>query len=141
MGKKAIEIKDIRFQYRSGNFSLRLPEFIVEEFEKVAIIGPSGTGKTTLLNLLAGCTLPDNGSVRIQGTDMVEMTDRARRKFRICNIGMIFQEFELLEHLNVLDNILLPYRITPHLMYDGSIRERATCEWRCKSGVGGGLKV
>ena len=125
MGKKAIEIKDLRFQYRSGNFSLQLPAFIVEEFEKVAIIGPSGTGKTTLLNLLAGCTLPDNGSVRIQGTDMVEMTDRARRKFRICNIGMIFQEFELLDHLNILDNILLPYRITPHLVNGSSVRERA----------------
>ena len=125
MTKKAIEVKDLKFQYRSGEFSLRLPAFDVEEFEKVAIIGPSGTGKTTLLNLLAGCSLPDSGSVRIQGTDIVGMSDRARREFRICNIGMIFQEFELLDHLNVLDNILLPYRITQHLMYDDSIGERA----------------
>jgi ABC-type lipoprotein export system ATPase subunit len=125
MRKKAIEVKDLKFQYRNGDFSLRLPVFSVEESEKVAIIGPSGTGKTTLLSLLAGCCLPQNGSICIQGTDIVGMSDRARRAFRICNIGMIFQEFEMLEHLNVLDNILLPYRITPHLSYGGSVRERA----------------
>lgn len=125
MSKKAIEVKDLKFQYRNGEFSLRLPVFSVKESEKVAIIGPSGTGKTTLLNLLAGCVLPDNGSVRILGTDIVRMPDRGRREFRICHIGMIFQEFELLEHLNVFDNILLPYRITPHLPYGGSVHERA----------------
>ena len=125
MRKKAIEVKDLNFRYRSGNFSLRLPEFHVEETERVAVIGPSGTGKTTLLNLLAGCSLPNSGSVMIQKTDIVSMSDRALRAFRICNIGMIFQEFELLDHLNVLDNILLPYRITPYLMYARSIRERA----------------
>jgi len=125
MIKNTIEVKDLKFQYRNGDFSLRLSEFCVEESEKVAIIGPSGTGKTTLLNLLAGCCLPDNGSVMIQETDIVSMSDLARRKFRICNIGMIFQEFELLDHLNVLDNILLPYRITPYLIYGGSVLERA----------------
>ena len=125
MRKKAIEVKDLKFQYRKGDFSLRVPMFRVEELEKVAIIGPSGTGKTTLLNLLAGCFLADRGSIRIQGTNVVGMSDRARREFRICNIGMIFQEFELLEHLNVVDNILLPYRITPYLLFGGSVRERA----------------
>jgi ABC-type lipoprotein export system ATPase subunit len=125
MSKKAIEVKDLNFRYRNGNFSLRLPEFHVDASERMAIIGPSGTGKTTLLNLLAGCYLPDSGSVLIQETDIVAMSDRARREFRICHIGMIFQEFELLDHLSVLDNILLPYRITPYLMYGPSIRERA----------------
>jgi ABC-type lipoprotein export system ATPase subunit len=53
------------------------------------------------------------------------MSDRARREFRIRTIGMVFQEFELLEHLSVLDNILLPYRITPSLDDDRSVHERA----------------
>ena len=70
MSKKAIKVKNLKFQYRNGEFSLRLPVFSVKESEKVAIIGPSGTGKTTLLNLLAGCVLPDNGSVRILGTHL-----------------------------------------------------------------------
>jgi putative ABC transport system ATP-binding protein len=126
MNEKAIEVKDLAFRYRSGDFSLRLPLFSVDESETVAVIGPSGTGKTTLLNLLAGCCSPDAGSVCIKGTDIVGMSERARREFRIRSIGMIFQEFELLDHLSVLDNILLPYRITPCLDDDRSVRERAT---------------
>ena len=125
MNEKAIEVRDLEFRYRNGDFSLRLPAFSVEESETVAVIGPSGTGKTTLLNLLAGCCTPDGGSVRVLGTDIVRMSDRARREFRIRTIGMVFQEFELLEHLSVLDNILLPYRITPSLDDDRSVHERA----------------
>ncbi len=123
MNEKAIEVRNLEFRYRNGDFSLLLPAFSVEESETVAVIGPSGTGKTTLLNLLAGCCSPDAGSVRVKGTDIVSMPDRARREFRIRSIGMIFQEFELL--LSVLDNILLPCRITPCRTYDCSVRERA----------------
>ena len=122
---EAIEVRDIEFRYRTGDFLLRIPELLIESGSTVAMIGPSGTGKTTLLNLLAGCCPPDAGSVHINGTDIVGIPERARREFRIRNIGMIFQEFELLDHLSVLDNILLPYRITPCLSYNGSIRGRA----------------
>jgi putative ABC transport system ATP-binding protein len=122
---QAIEIQNLEFRYRNGDFSLRLPAFSVEASETVAVIGPSGTGKTTLLNLVAGCFPPDAGSIHVKGNDIVRMSEHARRAFRICNIGMIFQEFELLEHLNVLDNILLPYRITPCLSYSGAVRDRA----------------
>jgi len=126
MSDKAIEVRDLAFRYSSGDFQLRLPVFSVDESETVAVIGPSGTGKTTLLNLLAGCCSPGTGSVYIKGTDIVRMSDRARREFRIRSMGMIFQEFELLDHLSVFDNILLPYRITPCLDDDRSVRERAT---------------
>jgi putative ABC transport system ATP-binding protein len=125
MSEKAIEVRGLEFRYRGGDFLLRIPELSIESGSTVAVIGPSGTGKTTLLNLLAGCCPLDEGSIRIEGNDIVRMSDQARREFRISNIGMIFQEFELLEHLNVLDNILLPYRITPCLAYSGSVRDRA----------------
>ena len=121
---EAIKVRDIAFCYRAGDFLLRVPELLIESGSTVAMIGPSGTGKTTLLNLLAGCIPPDAGSIHIDGTDIVGIPERARREFRIRTIGMIFQEFELLDHLSVLDNILLPYRITPCLSYNSSIRER-----------------
>jgi putative ABC transport system ATP-binding protein len=138
MNEKAIEVRDLTFRYRSGDFSLRLPLFSVDESETVAVIGPSGTGKTTLLNLLAGCCSPDAGSVCIKGTDIVGMSERARREFRIRSIGMIFQEFELLDHLSVLDNIVLPYRITPGLDYNRSVCERAA---RLANEVGMGIRL
>jgi putative ABC transport system ATP-binding protein len=122
---KAIEIHNLKFGYRGGDFLLRIPELSIESGSTVAVIGPSGTGKTTLLNLLAGCYPPDEGAIHVKGNDIVRLSEQARREFRICNVGMIFQEFELLEHLNVLDNILLPYRITPCLSYSSSVRDRA----------------
>ncbi len=122
---EAIKVQDLEFRYRNGDFSLRLPAFSAAESETVVVIGPSGSGKTTLLNLVAGCHSPDEGSIKIKGNDIVNMSDRKRREFRVRNIGMVFQEFELLEHLDVLDNIILPYRITPCLSYNSSIRQRA----------------
>jgi putative ABC transport system ATP-binding protein len=97
----------------------------VSKGEKVAIVGPSGSGKTTLLNLIAGTAVPDSGEVSTNGIMMSETSDAARRDFRIGNIGLVFQEFELLEYLNVLDNILLPYRISRTLRLGPDIRERA----------------
>ena len=125
MSEMAIEVRDLEFRYRGGDFLLRIPELSIKSGSTVAVIGPSGTGKTTLLNLLAGCFLPDAGSVHLKGADIVSMSERARREFRIRSIGMVFQEFELLDHLSVLDNIVLPYRITPGLDYNGSVREKA----------------
>ena len=126
LSEQAVEVRGLEFHYRDGEFSLRLPELVLATSETVAVIGPSGTGKTTLLNLLAGCCVPGAGTVTVMGTDLLSLKDQARRLFRIQRIGMIFQEFELLDHLSVLDNITLPYRITPGLDYDRVVGERAT---------------
>ncbi len=120
-----IEIRDLRFSYDEGDFSLEIPELKVAHGETVAIVGPSGSGKTTLLNLIAGTATPQSGQVTTNGYAISELHDAARRDFRIANIGLVFQEFELLEYLNVLDNILLPYRINRTLHLDTSVRERA----------------
>jgi len=91
----------------------------------VAVIGPSGSGKTTLLHLVAGIVTPQQGRVVVDGVEVSALSDAQRRKFRIRRMGLVFQEFELLEYLNVLDNALLPYRITSALALDRGVRDRA----------------
>lgn len=120
-----IQIKSLRFEYQDGEFTLRMPEFAVSPKEKVAIIGPSGSGKSTLLNIMAGIALPREGTVRVGDVSVHRLSDAERRDFRITSIGFVFQEFELLDYLNVLDNILHPYRITGSLKLDRAVRDRA----------------
>ncbi len=119
-----ISISDLDFRYAEGDFRLSIPEFFVEHSEKVAIIGPSGSGKTTLLNLLSGITTPLKGSIVVDNMRVSELGDTDRRDFRIANIGFVFQDFELIEYLNVMDNILHPYRITGALTFNGNTRSR-----------------
>jgi len=120
-----IRIEDLEFRYGEGEFRLRVPELQVEARTATACIGPSGSGKTTLLNLIAGITTPQKGRIVTHDTDVTSLSDERRRSFRIKTIGLVFQEFELLEYLTVLDNIMLPYRINPALRLDSRVRERA----------------
>ncbi len=119
-----IRIADLEFRY-GAEFCLRVPQLAVERGSAVAVIGPSGSGKTTLLNLISAIAVPRAGSVVTNGVEVSRLADAARRDFRITNVGLVFQEFELLEYLNVLDNILLPYRINPSLRLDQQVRRRA----------------
>ena len=124
-GDAMIRITDLQFRYGEGDFALLIPELRVERGERVAVIGPSGSGKTTLLNLIAGIATPQRGRVVTKGMEVTALDAARRREFRIRNIGLVFQEFELLEHLSVLDNVLLPYRINPSLRLEPPVRERA----------------
>jgi putative ABC transport system ATP-binding protein len=134
-----IAIKDLNFHYQTGNFSLSIDTLTVARNEKTAVIGPSGTGKTTLLNLIAGIMTPDQGVIDIKGTDVARLNDRARRRFRITSIGFVFQDFELLDYLNVLDNILHPYRITDALKLDAAVMAGAA-DLAAAMGIGYKLK-
>jgi putative ABC transport system ATP-binding protein len=120
-----IDLRGVQFAYPAGAFRLDIPSFTVRRGEKIAVIGPSGSGKTTLLNLIAGILTPTAGTVEVAGTGVSALGDAHRRDFRIRNIGFVFQDFELLDYLNVLDNILHPYRITGALRLDRTVRERA----------------
>jgi putative ABC transport system ATP-binding protein len=120
-----IGIRDLEFGYPGSGFRLQIPSLRVHAGEKLAVIGPSGSGKTTLLNLIAGILTPEKGKVEVAGTEVSALGDDRRRAFRIRNIGFVFQDFELLDYLNVLDNILHPYRITSALRLDRTVRERA----------------
>ena len=134
-----IDLQDIMFEYRDSNFGLRGPKLQVARGQTVAVIGPSGSGKTTILNLIAGILVPISGRVSTNGTDVSSPTDRARRAFRIRNIGLVFQEFELLEHLSVLDNILLLCRLTPAIQLQQQHRDRAA-ELANQVGLGHALR-
>lgn len=110
-----IKLSNIAFQYPQSDFKLSIDELQIEEGKKTAIIGPSGFGKTTLLNLLAGIFQPDKGEILFDDKALNTLNDKQRRNFRISTIGFVFQDFRLIPYLNVLDNVLLPYRINDTL--------------------------
>lgn len=120
-----ISIDSLQFAYPKDGFSLEIPAFSVPVGQKLAVIGPSGSGKTTLLNLIAGIVAPDTGRIQVAGVPVHEITDAGRRDFRITQIGFVFQDFELLDYLSVLDNILHPYRITRALQLTPAVARRA----------------
>jgi putative ABC transport system ATP-binding protein len=120
-----IEVGQMTFGYPVGGFRLEVPELRVAAGEKVAVIGPSGRGKTTLLHLLAGVLVPSSGRVAVDGTEVSALTLEDRQDYRILRMGMVFQEFELLPYLDLIDNVLLPYRVSPVLELDDDARRRA----------------
>ncbi|MHC4436161.1 MAG: ABC transporter ATP-binding protein [Planctomycetota bacterium] len=77
------------------------------------------------MNLVAGILVPDEGTINIDDVQVNALNDDARRDFRITNIGFVFQDFQLLDYLTVLDNILHPYRITGALILNKQVRDTA----------------
>jgi len=138
-------------------FHLHIDHLEIQPREHIACIGPSGSGKTTLVNLIAGIILPDSGTIEFRTSNTMtpktvarasrpqdsngrdarstvvisNQPDAVRRANRISQIGMVFQEFELLEYLTALDNILLPYFIAgstnnQRLELTSEVRKRAS---------------
>ncbi len=120
-----IEVRDLAFGYPQGGFALSVKALEVAPGESVAVVGPSGCGKTTLLHLLAGILAPASGSVVVDGIEVSGLGREDRQDFRALAVGLVFQEFELLDYLDVLDNVLLPYRVSPALTLDDAARQRA----------------
>ena len=120
-----ITVRDLEFGYAVGGFELSVPELEIAAGESVALAGTSGCGKTTLIHLMAGILEPRAGSLLVAGLDMATLDREDRQDLRALKIGLVFQEFELLEYLDVLDNVLLPYRLTPVLELDDATRDRA----------------
>ena len=89
-----------------GQTALQGMNCAIDGFQALAVIGPSGGGKTTLLRLLAGLEIPDRGSITIDGEELIFTPDALLRHRQ--SIGMVFQAFNLFPHLTALDNILLP---------------------------------
>ena len=120
-----ISLRDVRFGYPRSRFSLRIPELSIPVAARAAAIGPSGSGKTTLLNLVSAIERPQAGEIETAGVRVDRLSVSARRSFRITTIGFVFQDFLLLDYLDVLGNILYPYRLHPDLKLDQAARDRA----------------
>lgn len=112
--EQVVQLRGVEFAYAAGGgaFALRVPEFSLARGEAVACVGPSGCGKTTLLHLVAGVLAPGRGSVRVLGEELGSMAEGRRRELRLRRVGMVFQEFELLEYLTARENVLIASRFT-----------------------------
>ena len=120
-----ISIDQLTFTYGDGTFRLRIPELILEAGRSAVIVGPSGSGKTTLLNLIAGILPGTGGEITVGTTAVHRLSGGERRLFRLLNVGQVFQDFQLIDYLNVLDNVLLPCRIHPSVTISKMLRDRA----------------
>jgi putative ABC transport system ATP-binding protein len=106
-----IRIEQLRFAYPADTFVLRVDRLEVAAGECVALIGPSGCGKTTLMNLISGILVPDAGRIQIDGVALSQEGLASRQAFRLGRVGLVPQNFELLDYLTVRENILLPFRL------------------------------
>ncbi len=102
-----IRISDLDFSYGSERFSFRLDQLEIRSGEKIALIGPSGYGKTTLLRIIAGIVPFQAGNFTIGETNWVEAPERKKVQKRREDFGIVFQDFKLLPYLTVLENILI----------------------------------
>lgn len=111
----SIELIDVYKSYEEGERThevLTGASVTIPAGQRVAILGPSGSGKSTLLNLMSGIDLPDAGTVRVGEADLGRLSERDRTLFRRDHIGFVFQFFNLLPTLTVLENLLLPLELS-----------------------------
>lgn len=92
---------------------LDVPGFTLEAGQLVALAGSSGSGKTTFLNAIAGILSPDAGAIRIDGTDLVKLSESARDRLRAEELGYVFQSFHLLQGFTALENVVLGMTFGP----------------------------
>lgn len=99
-----IEIKSLSKQFRNET-AIDYKDLVFEDGKSYMLLGASGCGKSTLLNMIAGILAPETGEILINGRDMTKLSQKEKDKFRIQNIGYIFQDFKLISDMTVADNI------------------------------------
>jgi putative ABC transport system ATP-binding protein len=112
MTSLAIELNDVHFAWPRSAPVLAIPRFAVAQGESVFLKGASGSGKSTLLGLVGGVLQQARGSIRVLGTSMRDLRGSRKDAFRAAHIGFIFQLFNLLPFLSVLDNVTLTARFS-----------------------------
>lgn len=113
MSAAAIQLTDVQFRWHpQGPLVLDIPQLTVARGERLFLRGPSGSGKSTLLGLLGGVSVPQRGRVEVLGQPLHAAKGAARDRFRADHLGYIFQMFNLIPYLSVLDNVLLPCRFS-----------------------------
>lgn len=110
----SIEISELEYTWgQKEQPILKIDQLMIAPKEKIFIRGPSGSGKTTLLGLLGGVLTPQKGEIKVEGTVINRLNGAQRDRFRADHIGFIFQMFNLLPYLNVLENVGLALRFSP----------------------------
>ena len=116
MGDAALilDLKDVRYRWPGrSTFALSVPRFSLQAGETVLLLGESGSGKSTLLSLICGTIVTQSGVVSVAGKSIAALSAGQRDTFRAEQIGLIFQQFNLLPYASVEDNILLPLQFAP----------------------------
>lgn len=109
----AVQAENVCKQYRMGETLIRAVDGISLEIGKgdfVALLGASGSGKSSLLNLIAGLDRPTDGSIRVEGRNISELSRNELAQYRLRTVGMVFQSFNLIPSMSVIENVELPMR-------------------------------
>jgi putative ABC transport system ATP-binding protein len=112
MAEPVIRIDQVSKSYDDGPPALGPVSLSVAPGEALAVLGPSGSGKSTLLNLIAGLDRPSEGEVSVGGVRVDRLGEAAAARYRRERVGMVFQFFNLIDDLTVLDNVLLPAQLS-----------------------------
>ncbi|WP_409523597.1 ABC transporter ATP-binding protein [Nitrincola sp. MINF-07-Sa-05] len=110
--RPAILIKQLTFAWKQQAPLLNIDHFILGKGEQLFLQGPSGSGKSTLLNLIGGVLSVNSGELTLHGSNFGKLSQRRRDQFRADHIGVLFQQFNLLPYLNLIDNVILPCRFS-----------------------------
>ncbi len=102
-----VHLEDVTYQTSDNQFQLKINSFELFQGEKVAVTGPSGSGKTTLLSLISGYKTVISGTIQVLGDDLRRSSEKEREARRIQKMGIIFQDFRLIDYLTVRENIAL----------------------------------
>jgi len=107
-----LELSNLKFGWTPETTLIDIEHFALTPGESVFLRGPSGSGKSTLLGLIGGVLTPRTGAIQIQGQDIVRRSSAQRDRIRADHLGIIFQQFNLLPYLSVVQNITLPCRFS-----------------------------
>lgn len=111
--EQVIHLQNVRFSWLKKSTPLiDIPDFRIDPGERLFLQGPSGSGKTTLLGIIGGILVTQRGQVNVAGSDLAEMSSKEKDRFRVDNMGYIFQMFNLLPYLSIIDNVCLPCRFS-----------------------------
>ena len=126
---KVLQAVDVKKIYGQGETEVRALDGVnleVEKGEFVAIVGTSGSGKSTMLHIIGGLDNPTSGQVMVDGQELSHMTDEELTIFRRRNIGFVFQQYNLVPMLNVWENIILPVKLDGKKIEKGYVEEIIT---------------
>jgi putative ABC transport system ATP-binding protein len=122
-----VELSEVSRVYDAGTHTVALASVSlgIERGEFTSVMGPSGSGKSTLLNLVAGLDRPSSGRVVVDGQDLTRASETELARFRRSSVGFVFQFFNLLSNLNVLENVLVPAELAGVRPAEAKERARA----------------